>query len=184
MKHSEPDARLTQLFERHYDEVLAYCVRRIGRNDADEAAAEVFAIVWKRIDTIRWETVRPWLYGIARGVISNRWRSLKSRSRLSKRMSGFAPNPPETPDVYVVRREEDNEVLRALQTLKETDQEILMLSAWEELTPAEISEALDVSRAAVEQRLHRAKKRFSKALAPASGVTELSPRAAEEGGGG
>ena len=33
MKRAEPDPRLITLFERHYAEVLAYCVRRIGRTD-------------------------------------------------------------------------------------------------------------------------------------------------------
>ncbi len=181
MKHAEADPRLIGLFEKHYAEVLAYCVRRIGRAEAEDTAAEVFAIAWKRLDDIRMDSARAWLYGTARGVISNRWRSVKSRSRLSKRVAGFAPIPPETPDVYVVRREEDEEVVDTLKALKDSDQEILMLSAWEELSNAEIAEVLDISKSAAEQRLHRAKQRFAKVLEPSS--PKISPRAAEERGG-
>ena len=181
MRRAEPDPRIVTLFERHYAEVLAYCVRRIGRNDAEEAAAEVFAIAWRRLDDIEMETVRPWLYGTARGVVSNRWRSLRSRSRLAKRVAEFAHNPPETPDVFVVRREADQEVVDTLKTMKDTDQEILMLAAWEELSNGEIAEALGISKSAAEQRLHRAKQRFAKALAPRP--SQFSHRAAEERGG-
>ena len=38
-----------------------------------------------------------------------------------------------------------------------------MLSAWEELTGPEIAQALGLSVAAAEQRLHRAKRRFANA---------------------
>lgn len=51
MEAATADQRLTTLFDQHYDEVLAYCARRIGRNEADEAAAEVFAIAWRRSTT-------------------------------------------------------------------------------------------------------------------------------------
>lgn len=181
MRQTEPDPRLIGLFEKHYAEVLAYCVRRIGPDEAEDVAAEVFAIAWRRLDDIRMESARAWLYGTARGVISNRWRSLKSRSRLSKRIAGLAPDPQETPDVFIVRREEDEEVVETLKTLKDSDQEILMLSAWEELSNAEIAEVLDITKSAAEQRLHRAKQRFAKVLEPSP--PKISPRAAEERGG-
>ena len=56
-----PERRFTMLYEQHYDEVLAYCTRRTGRAEADDATADVFAVAWRRIDEIEWTTVRPWL---------------------------------------------------------------------------------------------------------------------------
>ena len=44
------EARFTSMFERHYNEVLAYCARRSTRSDADDIAAEVFAVAWRRIE--------------------------------------------------------------------------------------------------------------------------------------
>jgi DNA-directed RNA polymerase specialized sigma24 family protein len=32
------------LFESHYDSVVRYCLRRLGPADAEDAAAEVFAV--------------------------------------------------------------------------------------------------------------------------------------------
>ena len=176
-----PEARFTVLFEKHYDQVLAYCTRRIGRTEADDATAEIFAVAWRRIDEIEWTTVRPWLYGVARGVLANRWRTGKRRRRLFGRVSGLAPTPGELPDVQVVRRAQDDEVVAAVRRLKPDDQEVLLLAAWEELTAQEIATTLGVTVSAAEQRLHRAKRRLSMALESTT-IPKLSPRAAEEGG--
>lgn len=177
-----PQARFTMLYEKHYDEVLAYCTRRIGRTEADDATADVFAVAWRRIDDVEWITVRPWLYGIARGVLANRWRTGRRQKRLFGRVSGLAPIADELLEVQVVRRTQDEEVLGAVRRLKRTDQEILLLAAWEELTAPEIAHAIGISVSATEQRLHRAKQRLAKALQSTTTVPDMSPRAAEEGG--
>lgn len=181
MKAPDTDARLRALFENHYDEVLAYCVRRLGRTHADEVAAEVFAIAWKRFDEIDWTTVRPWLYGLARGVVANRWRSIVRHRRLARKMSNLAPTTGEGPEVLVVQRERDREVIHTLRKLRGADQEVLMLSTWEGLTAREIGSVFGISTTAAEQRIHRARRRFAQALGPDQ--ERFSRRAAEERGG-
>lgn len=158
------DNRFTAMFERHYNEVLAYCARRSTRAEAEDAAAEVFAVAWRRIDDIEWETARPWLYGVARGVMNNRWRSLNRQGRLSARVAALAPTPSDPEDAVVVRRSQDLEVVGVLGSLNPPDQEILKLVAWEELTASEIAVVLDISVSAAEQRVHRAKRRFAKKM--------------------
>ena len=182
MSTSEFDRRFTVLFERHHDEVLAYCTRRIPRTEADDAAAEVFAIAWRRIDEIDRENVRPWLYGIARGVLANRWRSLKRWTRLTRKVSGLAATLSDSPDVVVIRRERDAEVIDALNGMKATDREVLILAAWEELSAPEIATVLGISTSAAAQRLHRAKRRFARVLG-ASSPSQVSPCAAGIEGG-
>jgi RNA polymerase sigma-70 factor (ECF subfamily) len=180
------DARLTQLFNRHYSEVLAYCARRIGRDDADDAASEVYAVAWRRRDEIEWETSRAWLYGIARRVVSNRRRSVWRRHRLNERVSTLASTYADAADVYVIQREQDRTVLEALGRLGQQDQEILRLHAWEDLTSSEVAVVLHISVAAAEKRLQRAIRRLERSLgspSPRRTVDEVSRRAAEEGGG-
>lgn len=184
MTAADADERLTTLFQDHYEEVLAYCTRRIGHSDAPDVVSEVFAVAWRRLDEIDWATARPWLYGIARGVLANRWRSMHRWSRVKRKIAHFAEDAVETPEVYYVRREQDREVVAALSRLRQHDQEILRLAAWEELSHAEISAVLGISVAAAEQRLHRAKTRLANVLGPASNGNQFTPRAAEEGGGG
>lgn len=160
-------ATFVRLYNEHFDEVHAFCARRVGRSDADDVAAEVFAVAWRRIDDVTPGAQRAWIFGVARRVVLNQWRSKSRRARLVERTratgSGRAPEQPET---VVVRRAEDDEVLTALRDLRDADQEILRLSAWEELSGPEIAVVLGISTAAVQQRLHRAKKRLARRLAP------------------
>jgi RNA polymerase sigma factor (sigma-70 family) len=176
-------ARFTSIFDRHYREVLAYCARRSARSEAEDTTAEVFAVAWRRIDEIDEETVRPWLYGVARGVMNNRLRSLQRRGRLTTKIASMAPPTSINPDVVVIRRAQDAEVVGVLKLLKESDQEVLMLAAWEELTAPEIAVALGISTSAAEQRLHRAKRRFAKML-ERKRPGNSHPRAAGQEGGG
>lgn len=176
----EFDSRFSTLFLSHYDDVLGYCVRRTNRADADDVAAEVFTTAWRRIDDLDWETAKPWLFGIARGALANHNRSSGRRNRLGMRIGSLADHPAEGPEVQVIRREEDQEVIDVLGSLRPKDREVLMLSVWENLTAPEIGIAAGVSTAAAEQRLHRAKQRFADALERAT--AQVSPRAAKEGG--
>ena len=63
--------------------------------------------------------------------------------------------------------------------LKPTDQEILKLSLWEELSHAEISVALDLGPDAVRQRLSRALKNLTKTY---NRLEQRTAPAAQEGG--
>ena len=182
MNQSPSGPRLAEIFSNHYEEVLAYCARRIGRSEAEDAAADVFAIAVRRAEEIEWTTVRPWLYGIARGVLANRWRSAQRRQRLVTRMT-FNLTTSEPPTDVVVRRAEDDEALAALQQLRSGDQEVLMLAAWEEMSGPEIARALGISTSAAEQRLHRAKKRYARAFDPKVSLSSPGLTAGGKGGG-
>ena len=172
MNDPTTNSGLRDLFRSHYDEVLAYCARRIGRTEAEDVAADVFAIAARRAEEIDLVTARPWLYGIARGVLANHWRSQRRRRRLVGLLARQVLISVDRPEDVVVRRAEDREAIQALQQMRPTDREVLMLSAWEELTGPQIAQVLGVSVPAAEQRLHRAKHRFAQALnAPARAQT-------------
>ena len=106
------------------------------------------------------EAVR-WLCGVSQRVVSNQWRSRRRRRRLTGRLGGLGSPPAETPEIQVVRSEEQEMVTRALSQLRWTDQEILRLATWERLPHSGIAELLDISEAAVGQRISRARKRLA-----------------------
>lgn len=153
----------SRLYEEHYDEIHAFCARRVPWSDADDAVADVFAVVWRRIDDDD-SNPRAWLFGIARNVIRNQWRSTARRSRLFGKVRGLAPATEQGPEAIVVRRSHDERVIAAVRLLSESDQEILMLSAWDELSGPEIATMLGVTANAVQQRLLRARRRLAKAI--------------------
>ena len=177
------EVRFTRLYEAYYADVLAYCARRVNRTDAEEVANEVFSVLWRKIDTVEDQDAAPWLYGVAYRTISNRWRGLKRQRKLRERLSGLGTRTQEAVDTVVVRRDEDRRVLEAIARLKPADQEVLRLSAWEELSAPQIAEVVGCSVSAAEQRLHRAKKRLAKVLSPSlEPSVAIHPLPAEEGG--
>ncbi len=58
----------------------------------------------------------------------------------------------------------DRTLKAALATLPERDQEILMLTAWESLTPREIAAVVGIPANLVRVRLHRARSRLADRL--------------------
>lgn len=153
--------KFTRVYEDHHKAVLAYCLRRVNPQDAHDAAAEVFSVAWKRLnDMPTGDKELPWLYGVARNVISHQRRSAGRFRRLVGRVSAQPVRHVPDPASEVLHRADLVRVLDAAATLKSTDQEILRLAAWEGMRHADIAEILGISIAAVDQRLHRAKRRL------------------------
>ena len=177
------DVRFTRLYEAYYADVLAYCARRVNRANAEDVANEVFTVLWRKLDGIEEESTIAWLYGVAHRTINNRWRSNSRRNRLRERLDGLGGETSEPIDAVVVRRDEDRKVFDAMARLGPADQEVLRLSAWEELSAPQIAEVVGCSVSAAEQRLHRARKRLGKILSPSlEPSVAIQPLTPEEGG--
>jgi RNA polymerase sigma-70 factor (ECF subfamily) len=149
------------LYEQQQPDVLAYFLRRLDREDAVEATAEVFLTVWRRIDDAPGGSeTRPWLFGIARNVLRNQQRTNRRIRRLVFRIAGAPVNPEPLPETVVLRRAQDREVLAALDRLRPGDREVLRLRLWEEASYDEIATVLGCTRHAAEQRYAKALRRL------------------------
>ena len=171
--------QFNRIYERHHRPVLAYCLRRTSEADAYDAASEVFSVAWRRLSDIpSGDKELAWLYGVARKVLSRQWRSA---GRFRKLLDKVGSQPERVaPDVatVVVRKAEYDQVVAAATTLRLPDQEILRLAAWEGLPHSDIAAILEISVAAVDQRLHRAKKRLAAAF---EATASNEPTTATEG---
>lgn len=151
-----PEETFKGLFSRYYGPIYAYCARRIGRNDAADAASEVFTVAWRRIRRVPDEPeTLPWLYGVARNVVRNERRSQNRQRRLDARAAAQAD-----PGVGFHHPASLEPVLDAL---RDDDREILMLAAWEGLGPDDLGAVLGCSANTASVRLHRARARLSDA---------------------
>lgn len=178
------DARFRRLFDAHEEAMRAYCFRRLGPDDANDAVAEVFLVAWRRIDrSPAGDEARLWLYGIARNVVHNARRSERRSHRLTARLAGVRQHPDPGPEPQVVRRAEDRMLLEAVDRLAPMERELLRLKTWEELSAADIAGVVGLSVRAVESRLSRIRKKLAKWLdAPASRSSPSRPQPVEEGG--
>jgi len=179
------DAWFDRLYERHHRQVLAYCLRRTSRSDVDDAVSETFAVAWRRRDEVPdVDRELPWLYGVARRVLSHQRRSSDRRRRLALRAEAIQDPPPPGPDTVVVQLAEYAQVRSAVAKLRPDDRDVLLLAAWEGLSHAEIGEVLDCSTDAATKRLARAKERLAKQYRTMTGTTTHRPPASAAEGGG
>lgn len=156
--------RSTEWFDRFvretYKPVGAYLLARIGKEEAADALAQVYEIAWNRIDDIP-GTPLPWLIGVARNVLRHHWRDEARRARLFERISdGLSHRSADIAETFVQR----HTTLTAFQSLGDDDQDLLLLVAWDGLSTSQVAKALGCSQAATAVRLHRARRRFIRAL--------------------
>jgi RNA polymerase sigma-70 factor (ECF subfamily) len=176
--------RFQAMYVAHYAAILGYCIRRIGHDDAHDAASEVFTVAWRRIDDMPAdERALPWLFGVAARTLSNRYRSRRRRARLAERVRGLGTTHAPSPEVQVVRRQEDQVLMAALHRLRPNDREVLLLSAWEGLPASQIALRYGISAKAAEKRLTRAKQRLASQLERTQiPATVATPQIMQEGG--
>lgn len=177
------ERRARVLFERHQPDVLAFFLRRLDREDAVEATADVFLTMWRRLDDVpNGAEARLWLFGVAHNVLFNRNRSSRRRRRLVGHYgSAAAPDPPAEPEVVVVRRFEDDAVVAALTNLRPMDREVLTLRLWEEASFDDIARVVGCSRHAAEQRYARALRRFRSVWEEAGHVSVTETNRSSDG---
>jgi len=177
------DTRFNQLFIRHRDAVWAYCYRRLRPDEVPDAVAEVFLVMWRKLDGVpEGDQALPWLYGVARNVTRNIHRSTMRRTRLHSRLESLRDVDHITPEVHVVGLVRDRELMKAVSSLGPLETELLRLRTWEELSLKQISQVTGMSERAVESRLARIRHKLSVKLSnPNPRHGWLSP-ARREGG--
>ena len=73
---AEPEQRFRSLYLDYYKQVYMYFRRRTDTECAKDGTAETFLVAWRRFDQLPADDrVLPWLYGTARRVLANQWRS-------------------------------------------------------------------------------------------------------------
>jgi RNA polymerase sigma factor (sigma-70 family) len=148
------------IFERHFDAIHGYLVRRAGVDAGSELASEVFTAAFAqrgRYELSRADSL-PWLYGIAANLLHRRRRSE------TRRLRAYARTAIDRATHFELGGQPDPALATALAALKPADREVLLLFAWADLDYEQIAEALGVPVGTVRSRLHRARRQVRAAL--------------------
>ena len=154
----------TELFARHSAPIYRYCLRRLGsREEAEDALQATYLNAWRSLKGgFIPRTPRPWLFQIAANVCSSTLRTRLGGTRLE-------PHAPEAlEELAQVREPERDELLdleEAVRELPERQRRALVLRHWHGLPYGEIAARMDVSDAAVETLLVRARGSVAATLA-------------------
>lgn len=151
------EAWFDALFRAHAAAVHRYLLRRAPQ-DADDLAAEVLTVAWRRREDVPEGAELPWLYRTAGFVLANH-RRRKQPLPLASVPEQEADDDPA--DVVVT----DELVREALAGLSARDRRILLLHAWEGLGGEELAAVLGISRGGADAALSRARSRLAVAWA-------------------
>jgi RNA polymerase sigma-70 factor (ECF subfamily) len=129
------------------------CMALLGSQaDADEAVQETLLAAHRGFAGFRGDgSVRAWLFGIARHVCARR---LEGRRR-DQRLLEVVPAAGDGADAFAARQRA-RAVRRALEHLKPSERDALVLRYVAELSHREIAEACNIDEAAARKRVSRA----------------------------
>ena len=152
------------LFERFASQIYGYCLHQLGsREEAEDAVQTTFMNVFRGLQRgIVPRVEGAWLFKIAHNVCLSRRRSTRRRGRVE------TPNNLEVlQDVVPARDRSTDELMRlhdALEGMPETQRRAILLREWQGLSYREIADSLEISQAAVETLIFRARRSLAAGL--------------------
>lgn len=143
-----------EIYEHYAKDVYRYACWLCGSaDDADDITSETIARAWASKDAIRTETVKAYLFAIARNLYLQDYRNRKRRTELGDSLA----DPTPAPDQLAESRLELDRAIQAMQTLSEADRTVLLLRVQHELSYEEISRVMQLPLATVKVKIHRAR---------------------------
>lgn len=146
-----------ELYESYANEVYRFAYWLAGdSSEAEDITSETFIRAWVNSKTIRTETLKAYLFTIARNVYLERQRKSKRQVALTDVYADPAPGP----DERVESQLELSGVRKVLQTCTEIDRAAFILRVQHELPYAEIARVLGLSLTTAKVKVHRVRKKL------------------------
>lgn len=161
------EAALASLMERWELPVKSVIGRLIfNAREAEELAQETFVRVWQQREKFRPEAAfRPWIFSIAVNLARNRLRWWRRRPEVAlEEWTGGAGEGGKEGLREGEKRERAAAVQAAIAALPGDLREAIVLFEYEQLSQAEIAEAVGTTVKAVESRIARAREKLRGAL--------------------
>lgn len=141
-----------RLFDEHWARVRRFLDCYIDdANEVDELSAEVFMIAWQKLKPEE-PMGLPWFLRTANNKLRDRTRRSKSRARALEALTRGLEDPVAPLDPL-----ETLALRSALKTLSAREQQVVVLTYWNDLSAGEVAEVLRSSQGAVWTTLTRAR---------------------------
>ncbi|MGA3147683.1 MAG: RNA polymerase sigma factor [Acidimicrobiales bacterium] len=143
------------LVRRHQSVVYRFLARRAGPHDASDLLADVWIAAFRSRHTfdLERESALPWIFGIARNVLRGHWR----RSPVETGPDIGSTDPWHQVDERLAAAETTRHLRGPVMALPEEQREVLLLVAWEELSPTQAGEVLGIPASTARSHLRRAR---------------------------
>ena len=146
-----------ELYEAHAADVYRFALS-LARDphQAEDITSETFVRAWARNDRIRTETLRGYLFAIARNLFLDGRRGSRRQAALDETLVDPAPGPAERSAAGAVLARAE----RILRTVPEADRSAFLLRVQQDLPYAEIARVLGISLVAARVKVHRVRARL------------------------
>jgi RNA polymerase sigma-70 factor (ECF subfamily) len=169
VRRREP-AALERFFDLYYDRILAHVARMVGdRHLAEDLAHEAFLRLGRTIERLDpGRDPAGWVFTVAANCVRDHWRSRRHQdAQRSTELTGdhleVIADEEEDAEQQLARRQQEQAVREALQTLAVEDREVILLHDHEGLEHTVIAGVLGLKADAVRQRYRRAVARLGEA---------------------
>lgn len=145
------------LYESYAADVYRFAYWLAGDTaEAEDITSETFIRAWVRRSTVRTETLKAYLFAIARNIYLEHQR----KRRRNVALEDVYPDPSPGPDKSVESRSELLRVQKVLKTLPEMDRAAFIMRVQQELPYVEIARVLGLSLTAAKVKVHRVRKKL------------------------
>lgn len=170
--HSGSNFRVPSFAElyKNYFGFVWSCTRRLGVSNAeiDDIVQEIFIVINSRLATLQQpESLRSWIYGIARRTVSTYRRAKRAKAASTAALNAQPElQYPQIPSPQQLAELSDQ--ARFLWTLLEkidpAKREVFVLAEFDEMTAPEIAAAIEVPLNTIYSRLRAAKQELEEAV--------------------
>ncbi|NJC96098.1 MAG: RNA polymerase sigma factor [Anaerolineae bacterium] len=144
-----------ELYISYSPEVYRFATWLSGNsNDAEDITAETFARAWMNLGTIRTETLKAYLFTIARNIYLESLRKHKTHEVLNEAHPDSLP----TLERSFETRNEIEQIRATVLTLPEIDRSAFVMRVQYDLSYAEIARVLRISEGTAKVKVHRVRK--------------------------
>ncbi len=168
MRHGD-EAAFLLLYERHRDPTFRYAYRMLGSPiSAEDVTHDCFVSLIRnpgRFDPRR-ASLRTYLFSAARNLALKQFRTTANEVALDDWHGGAPPSSAEEPLNGLLAQELSGEVQKVMAQMPPLQREVIVLFEYEGQSLAEIAVIVDADLGTVKSRLHRARERLRRQLAP------------------
>ena len=145
------------LYEAYALDIYRFALWMVGDHyEAEDITSETIVCAWARKSKIRTETLKAYLFTIARNIYLEKLRKQQRQVALND----IHPDPNPGPEKVVEAHLRILSILHFLQTVPEIDRAAFVMRVQHELPYAEIARALGLSLSATKVKVHRVRKKL------------------------
>lgn len=162
-----------RLFDRYYPLLMRFFANKIGDDPMDLIQETFLGCVSGQARLRDEQGFRSYLFGIAYNQLRSYYQRRRVQGERFEPATHTAADLSPGPGTMVARGAQQRLILDALRRIPVRFQVVLELFYWEELTSAEIAEALELPHGTVRTRLRRARVLLLQALGEAQAAPEV-----------